>query len=79
MSWDTFMEHLLGPSGGLFALGLMIGAGASLRWAAPYLFMPQIRALQLRVSELEAEIAPYRKFKEEAAQAAMKPTRLSGD
>lgn len=72
LDFKEIIAHIIGPSGGLFAFGIGVGGIFTFKYIAPRLYDAKIMAMEEKIDALEAEIAPYRRFKEEQALAAMK-------
>lgn len=76
MDAERFVDLILGPTGGVFALGFLTGVFVTFKWVAPRLYSGKIQGMELRIEDLEREIAPYRDFKESIALDAMNAKRI---
>lgn len=73
----AFVEVALGPTGGLFMLGLALGVFISMKWVAPRFYGPKIDDLTKRVAALEEKLQPYEAFAHERAMQAMGATNAN--
>ena len=71
MDFNDIAGQLIGPLGGIFALGMLVGGALALRWLAPKIYDSRIDAMREKIDALDKEIAPYREFKESKARAAL--------
>lgn len=76
MDAERFVDVILGPTGGVFALGFITGVFVAFRWLAPRLYSGKIQGMEMRIADLEKEIAPYREFKESMAMQAMQAKQV---
>jgi len=53
----TFLQHVLGPRGGLFALGIFLGMFLMHVYMTDYVYSDQITDLKARITKLETENA----------------------
>jgi hypothetical protein len=87
MGEDQIVNHLLGPSGGIFALGMLAGSVAmwamNLKLVAPYVqrahaaemqaMQARIGSLEVRIKELEAFEARYMELLERHSSKTLHP------
>ena len=71
MNLNDLAGQLIGPLGGIFALGMLAGGTLSLRFLAPKMYDARLDALKDKVAALDEEIKPYREFKDSKARAAL--------
>lgn len=71
MSWDALLGYLVGPHGGLFALGVIFGAAVHQVYLGPKIYGERITALEKRVEELQRELQPFREIQTRLMNAAL--------
>jgi len=78
MDLNALIGHLIGPSGGIFAGGMITGAFVIWRFIFPKVMESRIQAMQVtvdyherRIGELEEELAPWREWQKKSVEKAL--------